>query len=448
MSHSFYIRNVNNLSFQNTVDNLGIRNVLLTDDSPQPENNNWPEGDAYLYIDQISVRPIETSYNNGTFTARIFANSSPKDYDLAIKLIAEIANQYSAPIEPEDNTSMAVDSFLEAYDNDWIQEHSASMLDMLIGSFQREQTTFTLAGTIRNLQAGPRFFGQLLDNPKTVVSEFYNRFRILNYLEHHDFHIATGIKLQDDTGDMEVVTSVYGPDVDTILSDGADAINVQCEGYDNYFVTLEQLAAALGGKATWLSETVLLAAAIKESDWSDLAESIKPVAKTDVFEFGRPAGEDASTDDQGYKALFSEEEWRDLLYSPVVVFALIASADGSIDKKEVQSFQHQLIQGLVVDNPMIQQLMIDVIPNLESLMREVLEGHVDPKLILESITASVDEKLSMEDAMHYKLSLIQMGKTIAESSGGILGILGNKISKEEEQALAALTIILNIGPLH
>jgi len=448
MSHSFYIRNVSNLSFQNTLDNIGISNLLLTEDSPRPEANNWPQGDAYLYIDQISVRPIETSYNEGTFSARIFANSSPRDYDLAIKLIAEIAKQHSAAIEPEDNTAMDVESFLKQYDNNWIKEHSTSMLRMLISSYQQEQATFTLAGTIRNLQAGPRFFGQLLADPKTAVSEFYNRFRVLNYLENHDFYIASGIRLQNESGDLEVLISVYGPDVDTILSDSIDAVSVRCEGQENYYLTLEQLAEALGERATWLSETVLLAPAVKESDWDDFIESLKPVAKTDVFEFGKPAEENAPTDDDSFKAVFSEEQWRNLVYSPIVVFALVASADGSIDKKEVLSFQQQLIQGLIVDNPLMQQLMIDVIPNLETLMKDVLECRADPKNILEEITAAVDAKLSIEDAMQFKLSLLHIGKTIAESSGGILGMFGSKISKEEKQALAALTIILNLAPLH
>jgi hypothetical protein len=439
---------VNKLSYQTTLDNLGISNLLLTDDSPQPENNNWPEGDAYLYIDQISVRPIETSYCNGTFSARIFSNSSPRDYDLAIKLIAEIAKQNSTVIEPEDNTAMDVDSFLVKYDNDWIKEHCTDMIKMLIGSYQHEQATYTLAGTIRNLEAGPRFFSQLLANPKTVVSEFYDRFRTLNYLENHDFYIASGIKLQNETSDLEVVTSVYGPDADTILCDGADAINVRSESSEHYFVTLEQLAEALGKKAVWLSETVLLAPAIQETEWHDLIDAIKPVAKSDVFEFGRVAKESDSLEHESYKALFSEKEWQKLLYAPIVIFAMVASADGSIDRREIQSFQQQLVQSLIVDNPIVKQLMMDVMPNLEQLMRDVLEGIVDPKSTLEEITAAVDSKLTGEDAMQYKLSLMQIGNMVAESSGGFLGVFGDKVSKEKKQTLAALRAILKIAPLH
>ena len=448
MSHSFHIRNVNKLSYQKTLDKLGINNLLLTDDSPQPVNNDWPEGDAYLYIDQISVRPIETSFCNGIFSARIFSNSSPRDYDLAIKLVAEIAKQNSAAIEPEDSTALTVEEFLQKYDNDWIKEHCTSMVKMLIGSYQHEQVTFTLAGTIRNLEAGPRFFGQLLANPGTAVSEFFKRFRTLNYLENHDFYIATGIKLQNDSADLEVITSVYGPGVDTILSDGADAINVRSDGEEHYFITLEQLAEVLGEKAIWLSESVLLAPAVEEADWHNVVAAVEPIAKTDVFEFGRAVNESGSTQHDGFKAMFSAEEWKNLLYSPIVVFAVVASADGAIDKKEIRSFQQQLIHGLIVDNHIMQQIVTDLMPNLTQFMAEVLEGDVEPTSVLESITATVDAKLSSEDAMHYKLSLMQIGKSIAGSSAGFLGMFGDKISDKEKQALAALTAILKIAPLH
>lgn len=447
MSHSFYVHNVKNLAFQNTLDNLGISNLQLTEDSPKPENNIWPQGDSYLYIDQESVRPVETSYNEGTFQARIFANSSPGDYELAIKLITEIAKQYNVAIEPEDNDAMDVDGFLEQYDANWIKEHTTSMLRMLVASFQNEGATFTLSGTVRELKAGPRFFSQLLADPNNAVSAFHDRFRALNYLENHAY-IANGIGLQNESGELEVMISIYGPDVDTVLSDGVDAINVRCEGPEQYYVTLVQLAEALGEKAIWLSENILLAKAVKEEEWNKLIESIKPVAKTEVFDFGKPCKEKSSSENEGYKAIFSSDEWQSLMYSPIVTFALVAAADGSIDNKEVVSFQQQLIKGLVVDNPIMQQLMIEIIPNLDKLIKDVLEGKVDPKSILEDVTLAIDSKLPSDEGMEYKLSLMQIGKAIAESSGGFLGLLGSKISKEETQALAALTVILKIAPLH
>ena len=448
MSHSFYVRNVNKLSYQDTLDKVGINNLLLTEDSPRPENNSWPVGESYLYIDQASVRPIETSYNGTTFSARIFANSSPEDYDLAIKLIAEIAKQNDSEVEAEDSSAMDVDSFLKQYDTEWIREHSSSMLSMLITSYQQEQAIFTLSGTVRNLKAGPRFFGQLLADPKNVFNEFHKRFRILNYLENHDFFIANGIRLQNNAGDLEVTTSVYGPDVDTILSDSVDVITVRCDNNESYFLTLDQLAEALGDQATWLSENIMLAKAVKEEDWKRLIDLIKPVASTDIFDFGGPPEEGAPATDTSYRSKFTDEQWLNILYSPIVTFALVAGADGKIDKKEAVGFRNQLIQGLAVDNAMLQEVMVGIIPEVGALMNEVIGGGVDPKAVLENVASSVDANLCSDDAMHFKLSLLQIGKAIAESSGGFMGMFGSRISKEETRALAAMALLLNLGTIH
>jgi hypothetical protein len=211
---------------------------------------------------------------------------------------------------------------------------------------------------------------------------------------------------------------------------------------------LEQLAEALGESAVWLSESVLLAPAVDEAEWHQIIAAIEPIAETDVFEFGRAVGENGSTQHESFRALFSDEEWKKLQYSPIVVFALVASADGAIDKHEIQCFQQQLIHELIADDHIMQQIVTDLMPNATQFITEVLEGDVEPKSVLESITAIVDNKLSTEDAMQYKLTLIQIGKSIAKSSGGFLGMFGDKISKEEKQTLAALTAILKIAPLH
>jgi len=151
MSHSFSVSNISNLPVQATISNLGISNLRFTDDSPQPQNNTWPNDESYLYIDDVSVRPVETSFSDGTFTARVFANSSPEDYELAIKLVTEIASSNNTSIQPEGDVDMDVESFLRNYDKNWIAEHCNTMFQMLAGTITHHQSTATLSGTRREL---------------------------------------------------------------------------------------------------------------------------------------------------------------------------------------------------------------------------------------------------------------------------------------------------------
>lgn len=452
MSHSFSVSNISNLPVQATISNLGISNLRFTDDSPQPQNNTWPNDESYLYIDDVSVRPVETSFSDGTFTARVFANSSPEDYELAIKLVTEIASSNNTSIQPEGDVDMDVESFLRNYDKNWIAEHCNTMFQMLAGTITHHQSTATLSGTRRELHAGPKLLGQLLKDPDSAATELHERFRTLNYLENRNVYIASGITLNNQEKDKEVDMSVFGPDVNTVLSTSVDAISLRINDDDMVFVTLDQLANALGDRGKWLSEHILLAPAIVGNEWDALIASLKPVAQ-DLFDFAHAVdpnklavSENETIDD--YKALFSEDEWRNLLYTPVVVFGIVASADGSIDKKEIKQFQDELIKGIVVDNRFMQQIMAEVLPVVPELLQDVVMVKVDPKEVLENITRAIDAKLPLKDAYDFKLALVMIGKEIAEASGGFLGMFGSKMSKEEEQALAALSLIIGLVPGH
>ena len=452
MSHSFSVSNISNLPVQATISNLGISNLRFTDDSPQPQNNTWPNDESYLYIDDVSVRPVETSFSDGTFTARVFANSSPQDYELAIKLVTEIASSNNTSIQPEGDVDMDVESFIRNYDQNWIEEHCNTMFQMLAGTITHHQSTATLSGTRRELHAGPKLLGQLLKHPDSAATELHERFRTLNYLENRNVYIASGITLNNQEKDKEVDMSVFGPDVNTVLSTSVDAISLRINDDDMIFVTLDQLADALGDRGKWLSEHILLAPAIVGSEWDALIASLKPVAQ-DLFDFAhavdpnRLAASDNETIDD-YKALFSEDEWRNLLYTPVVVFGIVAGADGSIDKKEIKQFQDELIKGIVVDNRFMQQIMAEVLPVVPELLQDVVTVKVDPKDVLENITRAIDAKLPLKDAHEFKLALVMIGKEIAEASGGFLGMFGSKMSKEEEQALAAISLIIGLVPGH
>jgi hypothetical protein len=326
------------------------------------------------------------------------------------------------------------------------------MFQMLAGTITQHQSTATLSGTRRELHAGPKLLGQLLKDPDSAASELHERFRTLNYLENRNVFIASGITLNNQEKDKEVDMSVFGPDVNTVLSTSVDAISLRINDDDMIFVTLDQLADALGDRGKWLSEHILLAPAIVGNEWDALIASLKPVAQ-DLFDFAHAvdptrlaASENETIDD--YKALFSEDEWRNLLYTPVVVFGIVAGADGSIDKKEIKQFQDELIKGIVVDNRFMQQIMAEVLPVVPELLQDVLTVKVDPKEVLENITRAIDAKLPLKDAYEFKLALVMTGKEIAEASGGFLGMFGSKMSKEEEQALAAISLIIGLVPGH
>jgi hypothetical protein len=146
----------------------------------------------------------------------------------------------------------------------------------------------------------------------------------------------------------------------------------------------------------------------------------------------------------GFKSKFRDEEWNSILYSPIVTFALVAGADSAIDENEVESFQKQLIKGMSGDNPMMQEVMLDVVPILESLTHDVVKGRVDLESTITDVTKFTEQNLSREEATQFKLSLMGIGKAVAESSGGFQGISGKNISEAEQMMLASLLVLLKL----
>lgn len=440
MSHSFYVDNLDNVNFSDVIKNLPNDAVKLTEDSPQPVNGQWPEGESYLYIDNVSLRPVETSFSEGTFRARVFAHSSDEDYRLAIQLVTEIASKNHQKVTPEDNDPLEIETLLKEYNDDWIREHRNDMFRMLVDSHKRSGTV-SMWGTNRQIKAGERFFGQVLAYGESALNEYAERFKLLNYMDAEDIYIAQGIRLAEKDG-KDVLFSLLTPEVSTILHDGINAVALN-NNDDAVYIELDAFADVLGEKCKWLSEHTLFVPAISKRKWAILMDDLSDLTFEDPYQLGSPV-EAKSEDCDRLKSRFSDAEWHLLLCSPILVFLSVAGADGEVDDKEIKSFQKELTLNLVSDSALLQEVMMALLPELPSYTKLVMSGEIDPVTGFSQIKKSLDEKVDAETALSFKMALLKMGKSIAESSGGFLGIFGSKISKEEKQALAALSALLGL----
>lgn len=137
----------------------------------------------------------------------------------------------------------------------------------------------------------------------------------------------------------------------------------------------------------------------------------------------------------------SEEVLQHLAKAPVLIFLLVAAADGSIDKKEIKQFQK------ILQDPAYQPLFAAMresksdLSEMLATMQNSERSLVDELAILRGIL----ESLMPEDAATlYKVMLLKLAKSIAEASGGFLGVFGSKISKEETLAIAAIASALGL----
>lgn len=131
------------------------------------------------------------------------------------------------------------------------------------------------------------------------------------------------------------------------------------------------------------------------------------------------------------KEQFNDQEWALLQKTPAFVFAMIASADGAVDKKEAEAFvkfcsnkgkfKSELFNIVLPDNP--KNYLDEVVPKID---------RTKIKDTLREIDITLDLKINPTDSKAFKHHLIALGVYVANASGKMFQ---HKISEEEDEAI-------------
>jgi len=131
------------------------------------------------------------------------------------------------------------------------------------------------------------------------------------------------------------------------------------------------------------------------------------------------------------KELFTEQEWELLQRTPALVFAMIATADGSADKQESEAFikfclnkgdfKSELFNLVLPDDP--KKYLDEVVPKIDKAKL---------KDTLREIDVTLDLKINPSDSKAFKHHLIALGVFVANASGKMFQ---HKISEEENEAI-------------
>lgn len=124
-----------------------------------------------------------------------------------------------------------------------------------------------------------------------------------------------------------------------------------------------------------------------------------------------------------------------LARAPVLMFLLVAAADGQVDKKELRTFQkllagkkYEVLLAMMQQSPASAQ---------ETIVRLMSDGRPLRDQLLE-LSDTLDAAMPADTARTIKMILVAFAKEIAEASGGFLGLFGSKVSDEETAALAVI----------
>lgn len=136
----------------------------------------------------------------------------------------------------------------------------------------------------------------------------------------------------------------------------------------------------------------------------------------------------------------SAEENTIITRSPLLIFLLVAAADGKVDRKELAGFEKVISSVMIGATPRLRQAMSDMLPEMEQHLEALSE--INPVDELKRLAAVLDTCCPKE-AEAFKRELMGIAVKIAESSGGFLGF-GSKVSDEEKAAIAGIGITLGL----
>lgn len=147
-----------------------------------------------------------------------------------------------------------------------------------------------------------------------------------------------------------------------------------------------------------------------------------------------------------YRENFTTDEWRTLQFAPLWVLTAVGSADGKVDQQEIGALAKELAEWLQFKDSLVQELLLSVGQELQSLMRLYAADTRNVFTGLQQVADLLDRKATAEQAKAVKGSLLLIGRNIAEASGGGFLQKKGKISSEEQNALVAIFVALRATP--
>lgn len=168
------------------------------------------------------------------------------------------------------------------------------------------------------------------------------------------------------------------------------------------------------------------------------------LGQMEVVGHPRPRFQGARVDPDEMKGRFSDEEWKDLVLAPYLVFFTVAAADGDLDSEEIDMLAEILSNAPAFSDDLLRALLISTRDDALSMIESLVSEPKDVKTALPAVAAIVDKSMSAAEAESFKRSLFFVGAQAASASGE--GIFGpdSKVSEAEANAMALIATLLDV----
>lgn len=448
MGFKFSIKGVKAFKFNDLQKQLGLDSIAFMKGYPKPQKNRWPKGHTLIYRDLVSVRPLNISFDGHNIEVTIFAPSAPEDYELALSFISGVVSIGGGKIVPENSHEMGLATFKSQFSSNWVKNNSLSSFQKVMDGYQINKAPIKMIGTKAEIEIGPRMMEHLHKNNGNIAHRFFERFRLLNYMDQEEVSQPRTRSLISKNHGISVSLAEFREGYPTIINAATDLIGLKSTSSKlKGQITLEKMIEVLGNDVLWLSENLLLAPGYKGLKWSKFFEKAKPFFVFGLFESetveAKDENETLEYNNGHYSRMFSEEEWSDIIYAPLLVFGVVANSDGQIEANEINEFKELLVHEPTFDSDLMREIMLDLQVDLGVLLKKVLQEKMDVAATLKHVTDLVDKRVKVEEALAFKFSLMSIGVRIAEISGGFFGF-EESVTTNEKNVLNSLISILKL----
>jgi hypothetical protein len=155
-------------------------------------------------------------------------------------------------------------------------------------------------------------------------------------------------------------------------------------------------------------------------------------------------GEDAEKTEGAGLFDLSQEEWQRVCQAPLLSFLWVASADGRVLPGERRELVHVLEEGKRARSRVFRAVCGELLRRRDTLLTELVSESMLRAEQLPEVYRLLVQKQGPSEAERFKWCLLEVGRRVAQSSGGLLASWG-WLRRVERQALAELALVLERG---
>ncbi|HEX8440826.1 hypothetical protein [Archangium sp.] len=138
----------------------------------------------------------------------------------------------------------------------------------------------------------------------------------------------------------------------------------------------------------------------------------------------------------------SREEWRLVRNAPLLSFLWVASADGQVLPAERRALEQVLKEGSRASSEVFRMVCGELLRKRDTLLSELASESMPGFDQFPAVYRLLAEKLGRSEAERFKWCLLEVGRRVGESSGGLFASWG-WLRRTERQALAGLALALD-----